>query len=303
MFGSQVLEVVVGLLMFYLLLSLACTGATGAVLALLFVKERNMARGMRHVLGVSKDPELTRRLFEHPLVNSLEGRPTWLAVGVRRPTPLEISPEVFRQALPEAIAGDTPLESSGWEARFREAVERLPADDGLRRLMMALAADTDGGSQLRVVVEKWYREAVEAVKERYRRSARTLALVTAALTVTMVNADSLMMYEVMGADVALRSALVRAADASVEAGKTAEDAIAAVAASSADVTVPLGWESASSDGLRAVPSTLAGWIKKIVGLAISAFAASLGATFWFDMIKKVASVRAIARATAPTQDP
>jgi hypothetical protein len=88
MFGSRVLAVPVGLLMFSLLLRLNCAGAMGAVLAFLLVKQRKPVRGMRQVQAVAKDPGRTHRLLNYPLVKSLGGgRPAWLAVGVRRPTP------------------------------------------------------------------------------------------------------------------------------------------------------------------------------------------------------------------------
>lgn len=310
MFGSQILEVVVGLMMFFVLLSIACSGATGAVLGALFVKERNMARGMRHVLSVSDDPQLATRLFAHPLVRSLEGRRTWLSgrLGFRRPTPLEIPPAVFRVALADVLVpGGRPALPAGaedtWTARLDAALTAAPPADGLARLLGALRADAGvRGEPAHLVVEHWYLAVVEAVKERYRRSARTWSLGVCLLGVLAINADALMMFDVMSKDVALRTVLAQAAEIQATVATVAlEPAAAAVEAGrsvaegkgvSGALGVPLGWDPGAPIGSpRALPVSVLGWVRKAVGLFISAFAGALGANFWFDLIKRMVTAR------------
>jgi hypothetical protein len=321
MFGSQILEVVVGLMMFFVLLSIACSGATGAVLGALFVKERNMSRGMRHVVSVSDDAQLATRLFAHPLVRSLEGRRTWLSglLGFRRPTPLEIPAPVFRVALVDALVpGGRPELAEGvadtWAARLDAAIAALPENDGLARLLAALRADAAvRGEPVHLVVERWYEAAVEAVKERYRRSARTWSLAVCLLAVLAINADALMMFDVMSKDVALRTVLAHAAELQTTAAAVgAEQAAAAVEAGravaradglSGALGVPLGWDPAAPIGApRALPVTVLGWMRKAVGLFISAFAGALGANFWFDLIKRVVTARRALDAAAEPAD-
>jgi hypothetical protein len=322
MFGSQILEVVVGLMMFFVLLSIACSGATGAILGALFVKERNMSRGMRHVLAVSDDAQLATRLFAHPLVRSLEGRRTWLSgrLGFRRPTPLEIPPPVFRVALTDVLVpGGRPELADGvddtWTARFDAALAAAPESDGLRRLLASLRADASvRGEPVNLVVEHWYSAAVEAVKERYRRSARTWSLGICLLGVLAINADALMMFDVMSKDVALRTVLAHAAElqatvmtvgvepaaAAVEAGR----AVAEGRGVSGALGVPLGWDLAAPIGTpRALPTSVLGWLRKAVGLFISAFAGALGANFWFDLIKRTVTMRRALDVAAEPVDP
>ena len=53
----------------------------------------------------------------------------------------------------------------------------------------------------------------------------------------------------------------------------------------------LGWKPANTpNDPRSLPSGW-GWPMKVVGLLITAFAAALGAPFWFDMLSKIMSVR------------
>lgn len=322
MFGSQILEVVVGLMMFFVLLSIACSGATGAVLGALFVKERNMSRGMRHVLSVSDDAQLATRLFAHPLVRSLEGRRTWLSgrLGFRRPTPLEIPPAVFRVALTDVLVpGGRPELADGiddtWTALFEAALAAAPGSDGLRRLLASLRADASVRDEpVHVVVEQWYSAAVEAVKERYRRSARTWSLGVCLLGVIAINADALMMFDVMSKDVALRTVLAHAAELQATAATVGVEhaagavetgrAVARGEGLSGALGVPLGWDPEAAAGTaRALPTSVLGWMRKAVGLFISAFAGALGANFWFDLIKRTVMTRRALDAAAAPEDP
>ncbi len=317
MFGSHVLEVVVGLSMFFVLLSFACTGATEAVLGFFFVKERNMSAGLAHLLRAQGDADLPRRLFAHPLVRSLEGRQVVLAQGpfwFRSARPVEIPGATFRQVLPDILGASRDSAGQAWAARLELAmagVEAATPDHDLVRLLRTLQSDAaDRSVPLHEVVEGWYDDAVEAIKGRYRRRARTWALAVATLAVVAVNADALMMFDLMSRDAALAAVLTGAAEQLAGAGaasvEAAQVAMAGAKAAVAEVGtpgwlgVPLGWELDAAPGTpRALPTSGALLARKLVGLLITAFGASLGASFWFDLIKRLVTARqALAAASA-----
>jgi hypothetical protein len=52
------------------------------------------------------------------------------------------------------------------------------------------------------------------------------------------------------------------------------------------IGIPIGWNAKTCDELLGQVDT-----SKIVGLLLSAFALSLGAPFWFDMLNKVITIR------------
>ncbi len=56
-----------------------------------------------------------------------------------------------------------------------------------------------------------------------------------------------------------------------------------------NLNLPLGWTKASS------PQSFTEWIAKIVGLIFTAFAVSLGAPFWFDILNKLSRLRGSGR--------
>ncbi len=71
------------------------------------------------------------------------------------------------------------------------------------------------------------------------------------------------------------------------------------------MNLPLGWALALNDP-RHIPLERSGWdfagwlLFKLFGLLVSAFAVSLGAPFWFDLLSKFVNIRA---AGAPPPKP
>ena len=71
MFGSQVLEVVIGLVLMYLLLSLICSSIREGVEACLKARAGDLQRGIRELFQDRDGTGLTKELYEHPLVYGL----------------------------------------------------------------------------------------------------------------------------------------------------------------------------------------------------------------------------------------
>jgi len=69
MFGLPILEVAIGLSFVYLLLALICTAANGTIAAITKRRARFLEKGIYSLVG--DDPDLTKKVLEHPLVASL----------------------------------------------------------------------------------------------------------------------------------------------------------------------------------------------------------------------------------------
>lgn len=52
----------------------------------------------------------------------------------------------------------------------------------------------------------------------------------------------------------------------------------------------MGWS-----GFNASSPDPAGWVQKVIGLLVSGFALSPGAPFWFDRLRKLASIGAVGK--------
>ena len=56
--------------------------------------------------------------------------------------------------------------------------------------------------------------------------------------------------------------------------------------------VPLGWDLSLGDAPTQIPNDPMSWLAKLVGLGLTIGAVLLGAPFWFDLLSKVARIRA-----------
>jgi hypothetical protein len=74
MFGSTLLDMAIGLVFIYLLLSLVCSAANELIEALLKNRAFDLERGIRELLTPTEDAKpggIVERLYQHPLVNGL----------------------------------------------------------------------------------------------------------------------------------------------------------------------------------------------------------------------------------------
>ncbi|HYH87546.1 MAG TPA: hypothetical protein VEX60_18975, partial [Pyrinomonadaceae bacterium] len=59
-----------------------------------------------------------------------------------------------------------------------------------------------------------------------------------------------------------------------------------------ELGIPIGWSwQPITDDPRGLPSGFGGWLLKVVGWLLTAFAVSQGAPFWFDLLNKIIVIR------------
>ena len=91
MLGSPMLDVAIGLVFFYVTLSLVCSSIQEIIAAVFGLRARNLRRGIINLVG----NEYARALYDHPLIK-----------GLRKPgrLPSYVSAEIFATALIEVVA-------------------------------------------------------------------------------------------------------------------------------------------------------------------------------------------------------
>src|SRR5205807_7483752 len=68
MFNSQILDVAIGMIFVYLLLSLICSAANEIIEIALKKRAKHLEEGLGELLH---DPNLVQRIYDHPLINGL----------------------------------------------------------------------------------------------------------------------------------------------------------------------------------------------------------------------------------------
>jgi hypothetical protein len=196
MFGSMVLEVAIGLIFVYLLLSLIVTAVTELISGWRKWRSQNLWQGVRNLLDSGQAEEWAAKLYDHPLIQSLS-RDEKGASGTTNPNrkgPSYIPSRTFTIALLETLKGsdpagqlaikglrrvlDTTPDSASvadLKAALRNAVKDLPADGAIGELKgEALAlldrlpdtiplaqAKTDARAWLAKLPDRWFQMLIE----------------------------------------------------------------------------------------------------------------------------------------------
>jgi hypothetical protein len=287
MFGSAILDVAIGLVSIFLFLSLIGTAINEWISGILRMRAKNLEEGIRNILNDPDGKGLTRVFYDHPLIRSL-------AKGREKPS--YIPPRIFAITLLDILAPPDPEKGSKTIDQIRRSVEKIE-NEGLRKNIL-IALDEAGNNihQARQNIEEWFDEGMERVSGWYKRKIQWITLGYALLITVFLNVDTLAVTNALYRDSTLRAGMVAAAQemakqpAGESSAKRAEETVKAVKAEFEKIKLPIGW------GIPAKPepsskTTVYDWIIRICGWIITAFAVTLGAPFWFDVLNKFINIR------------
>lgn len=220
-----------------------------------------------------------------------------------------------------------------------ETVQEKLGGTALGHSLSALLRRAQGRlTGLEQAVETWFNDSMNQVSGWYRRKTQQVHIVLAVILTVGLNVDSMVLIQALSTDTDLRQALVVQAEAAVEnppaqlapaspegtepsAPPSKEAEVEELLDQLDQLDLPVGWLPAGSDDpvaakqqrifppLPASSSGFGGWAKQwlailwfhFFGWAMTAAAASLGAPFWFDLLKKVISIRSNGQPPAETE--
>lgn len=272
MLGSPILDVALGVVFMFLVLSLLTTAVNEVIATALSRRSKFLEKWLVNFLG---DDQRKDAFLRQPMIRSL-----WDEKGNR--TPSYIDNKIFTQALMRYLAGDEAISTKTIQTIDNERVKGVLAD---------LAGATNRTlDDVRADVEKWFDAAMDRVSGWYKRRTHLWITVIALVAAVGLNADTLLVARTLWSSPATRDAVAKAATQYV---KDHPDGISDAAARVQDVKeaqIPIGWAS-SEDDARSWPGTLGGVLLRLLGWIITAAALTLGAPFWFDALAKFVNVR------------
>ncbi|MGB2624122.1 MAG: hypothetical protein WA857_17410 [Candidatus Acidiferrum sp.] len=285
MFGSQVLEVVIGLVLIYLALSIGCSGVKEVIASIFSLRAKTLEKAIRNMLKNGPN-DYTTKLFEHPLI-------TGTAPEGEKPS--YISARMFAAALFDIVAPAEAAQPRTMQT-LRAGVTQIP-DATLRGTLLNIIDSSNGDLETaRLKVEHWYDDTMARVSGWYKRMAQKIIFVAGLVLCVAVNADTLMIVKELWSDQAMRSAVVAQAVKKVHSTVPAEStspeiSLQQVAGEIREANAPpIGWSRNTSD-VRAFPNGLEEGILKLLGILLTSFAIVMGAPFWFDMLNNVINLR------------
>lgn len=321
MFGSTILEVAIGLLFVFLLLSLLCSAIGEYIEAKVNNRAKYLRRGIALLLNDSdgSGQDLAKQLYEHGLVRPL------FRDGSKLPS--YIPSRTFTLALWNIASNAAAADTAGTPQagvtndlkKIRAVVSTHVPNKELKAALLTLIDEANGDvEKARANIEEWYDAMMDRVAGWYKRTMSVVLLALGFVVAAAVNVDTIAIARTLAQDSALRTSIVAAAQqrmatpppapAGAPADAEARDALATenlqeARAAVDDLGLPLGWVTSTDDpdDPRRVPAGAGEWLLKILGLALTGFAVSQGAPFWFDVLNKFMVIRSTVKPSEKSQ--
>ena len=346
MFDSGILDIAIGLIFIYLVLSLIATSMNEGIASALSLRGRFLGKSIRYMLsdeeqghqnalkkaaGLEATPtasSLEDAFYDHPLIKKM--------CKGKRKMPSYLSREKFSEVMLRVLEiGEEDDTIAEIEAKLKES---LPKDSSVRQILeQYLRKSRNNVVDFRNTLEKWYDDSMNTATEWYKKRIQLILFILGVGIAVVFNADTFRMVQVLSDNPEARAALLAQTNAFIEEQEQELDttradspdligqmenseqfspeeraALAAIAQARADrqKLVDEEWAVASTSlglgwGDCPVPLDKPGavfhaflraefWIyifQRLLGWLFTAFAITLGAPFWFDLLKKVINIR------------
>lgn len=313
LFNSTILEVIIGLIFVYLLLSIMCTAANEWVAALTRRRGETLRKGIAQLLSgqelapveAPNDPDapkssdapqapqaattLLDAFYKHPLIGSMihdKNHPAYL------------SPRNFSATLTDIITG-----ANKGRLVFNDlldAVNALPPGDVKQSLAALLRRSDQDLDKARFAIEGWFNDAMDRVSGWYKRRTQLWTIIIAAVLTLVANADTIQIVRKLQTDPVLRSAVVEEAKARAQKPRPTVSVEYENEDDPTNPTVTRNEGNELSENERDLLGQLVGWRSDWrqkwswltpLGWILTILAISMGAPFWFDMLNKIMNIR------------
>jgi hypothetical protein len=318
MFDSSVIDIGIGLVFVFILLSTVVTAAKEGLEAVFKRRGKDLQNGIKELIGWSEaatenpnspEAKFLSSLYNHPFINSLFAG-SYIAKKTSN-LPSYIPSANFALAIL-----DLKSQSEG-----EASTVVLP--DKVKKAFAAFEKTVGNDKdKIQKAIEGWFDSSMDRVSGWYKRRTQWWILVIAAVITISVNADSILIAKRLSTDKTLREAAVKAAqketnnpatqstpsgtqqggDTSGSANESGNQAIATIKSNLSDldgVGFPIGWDADVTQWKSKHPLANLGdafsfaesTYPHFPGWAITILAIMLGAPFWFDVLNKFMVVR------------
>lgn len=320
MSSLPILDLVAGVIFFYFLLSIISSSAVEMTLTVFQLRAKVLEDWLKTIFDKPfKQPDGTTI----PLGQAIMDHCSVTALSEKGKSTSYIDAKNFAAALLERITYDpqNPVSIARNIDELIVAIQRttlLPTE--LQRVILTYAYEAKNtyaslsvkvGSEVdlfRSKVENWFDMSMDRIGGTLKRKyTRRLTFVIGVATVLLLNADSIAISKYLYSNPDARARFAASAYAEVKSGDHLDSAIAQLNTTAANTirmklkeiervkdglseALPIGWKAGE---LREPDGHLSGRLlfSKITGLLATILAIMLGASFWFDLLSKIADLR------------
>lgn len=299
LFNSTVLDVAIGLVFVYLLLSIFCTAVNEWIAGILQTRSKTLKAGISGLLDnqpFNADTKSTflGEFYRHPLVTGMMqngGDPSYL------------SSRTFSTTIMDLVTVTPAVQGARTFDDFMKGIQGLP-DGDVKKALLSLISGAQGRLDIaQGNIEVWFDDSMDRVTGWYKRWAQKVTIALAVVITILANADTLNIAHRLWTDPIVRSKVI---EEGVERDRMQRTAVANGNQNATDASKPaspgasanpltsdedaalgrvLGWKRSSFD---ASPLT---WLQRILGWILTTIAVSLGAPFWFDTLSRFVNIR------------
>lgn len=282
MFGSNVLEVAIGIGFVYSFMSLICSTINEQVIARLFaLRSKTLADGIKTMLNDPKGQGVAKDFYNHPLIKGMARQGVFDRAIDKMPM---INKVIGGDGKPSYISSTT----------FALVIKDLGATNpnAIPPALKALQDQARGDVQQELTnIVKWFEETMGRVSGWYKRKVQLILLALALIIAVYLNVDTISLINSLSNNAILRASIVSAAQGTNKSSLDSTN-LTQVQTNFQKIQPTLGWTT--------MPQSSNDWILKIVGLLATTLAVSLGAPFWFDVLSKIVQIRATGNLPPPS---
>ncbi len=290
----NILAIGIGIVFVIFLFSLLASTLLEFIAGFLSLRGRQLIGAIRNMVG----QEVSGHFVRHPFFQQLTigSRERAQLGNVLEKLPSYINSGTFSSILLDILEMDNA-------ALILSSIEDLP-DGQLKEVLLFLYKQCGGDMTLfKKKVEDWFNEVMDRASGAYKRNSQRWLFAIGLSLALIFNADLINVYHSLSVNAALTEMVAQAAEDYVGNNPNAplppnlDSTDMQVARQQIHTLVNdnlgalisplgLGWDSVDTSKFN-----FKWWLYKVVGWLTMALAISFGATFWFEMLKRLINVR------------
>jgi hypothetical protein len=290
MSSNAILDIAIGLMLMYLVLSMLATVINEFIATQLKLRATTLKDGLQHILD---DATLRKDFYGHGLIATGND-----AVGGDGSHVSYLSGRTFALAVLGSLDPGKPLPTF---ADIESAIKRLD-NSHIRDTLLAQLTTANGNlEKLRDNLAHTFDGMMDRVSGIYKRMLKWISLAVGIAMAGLMNADTIKVGTSLWKDASVRAQMVEVAGSfktnpsAAGSNSNLSDVENAIAQAQENLRpLPIGWPD--QPRLAGVGA----WVIKILGLLLTGFAISLGAPFWFDLLGKFMNLRGTGTKPEPT---
>jgi hypothetical protein len=279
MFGSTILDVAMGLIFSFLMISLVTSAVTESIASALSWRANTLLQGVKDLLNDPQFSGLALKVYNHAAVNA-RSNGTALSEAELTAKPSYIDAKQFAAAVMDVaeLISDTSLSTQSLSALQAKVNANVP-DAQLNKLLNGMIARAGGNiDRIKEEVAAWFDAGMDRVSGVYKRKVQLWAFFIGLGLAIILNVDTVKIAQALWAQPGIMKGFTPP-----PGGETPQQAIDQLQA----IGVPFGWNEKAVEYFKTAanePYILAGWL-------ITAIATVFGAPFWFDTLQRFVQLR------------